>query len=389
MTVTDLVSIDSTGYHYADYPTFLAFVQDTFRGIYGADVYLESDSQDGQWLAVLAQALFDTAAQGAATYSSFSPSGAQGVGLSRVVQINGISRRIPTFSTSDLTIGGTYGTVLTAAVAEDTLGQKWDIADCVIGIGGTVISTATAQDEGAINALAGTITRIFTPTRGWQTVTNVAAATPGDPVETDAELRARQEISTANPSLTVMEGTVGAVANVTGVTSVRGYENPTGTTDGNGIPAHSISIVALGGDAVEIAQTIALHKTPGTGTYGTTSETVTDSRGMPIDIHFYRPVEDRILVAISLTIGSGYSSTYGDLIKAAVADYINSLGIGSTIFINKLIVPASLPGLAAGLTYTINTILISISPASPGSSPIVIPFNEIPTCDVGDVTVST
>src|SRR6185503_10030857 len=96
-----------------------------------------------------------------------------------------------------------------------------------------------------------------------------------------AELRARQVVSTALPSLSVMDGTVGAVANVTGVTRFKGYENDTGSADVNGIPAHSISIVAEGGDSQEIADAIARHKTPGTGTYGTTSVTTYDAQGVP------------------------------------------------------------------------------------------------------------
>ena len=43
--------------------------------------------------------------------------------------------------------------------------------------------------SGAVAALAGTITEINTPTRGWVSVTNPAAATVGTPAETDAELR--------------------------------------------------------------------------------------------------------------------------------------------------------------------------------------------------------
>jgi hypothetical protein len=265
LTVAQLAWIDAMGYHYADYPTFLQFVQQSYQGIYGNDVYLGADSMDGQWTAIEAQALYDTAALGSATYSSFSPISAQGVGLSRLVKINGLAREIPTNSTAILTIVGIAGTVITNGIAVDTLNQQWILPGTVtIPMGGSINVTATSQVQGAIQAAANTITGIYTPTNGWQTVNNAAAATPGSPVEQDGTLRARQIVSTANPSVCVLEGTYGAVANVTGVTATEVWENDTGVPDGNGQPPHSIFVVVKGGSVPAIAQAIQVHKTPGT-----------------------------------------------------------------------------------------------------------------------------
>ena len=344
MTITDLVFIDSTGYHFSDYPTFLQWLQDQYRGIYGADVYLEPDSQDGQFVAILAKAFYDTAALGASVYNSFSNVTAQGVGLSRNVKINGLNREVPSNSSADLLVVGQTGTVITGGIATDVLKQKWDLPDLIIPDAGEITVTAVAELPGAITADANTINQIFTPTRGWQTVNNVAAATPGSPVETDGQLRVRQQISTANPSLTVLDGTIGGVANLSGVTKVRGYENDTGSTDGNGIPAHSISIVVLGGDDMEIANEIALHKTPGTSTYGTTSETVFDAHGMPLTINFYRPTSVTITCTVTITVNLSWSNDYIPLIQQAVADTINQNLIGNTVLITKLFTPAYLTG---------------------------------------------
>ena len=382
MTVNDLVHIDDTGYHYADYPTVLAWLQDQYKGIYGADVYLEADSQDGEFLAVLAKAMYDSFALGASGYNARSPKTAQGVGLSTVVKINGISRRIATNSTVDVLIVGTAGTVITNGIVQDTLNQKWNLpASVTIPGGGSITVTATAQNLGAVSAIANSVNKIFTPTLGWQTVNNPAAATLGAPVEKDAELRARQAISVANPSLTVFEGTVGAVANVSGVTAVRGYENPTGSTDANGVPAHSICVVAANGDALTIAETIALHKTPGTGTFGGVTETVYDSHGMPLSIKFQRPTTATISVRVTLSAGVGWTTDYETLIAKAVADVINAFGIGSTILISKLYAPAYLLGTPAGETYDITLIEIKKNAGSFVTTNIALAFDELPNTD--------
>ena len=382
MNLSDLAFIDSTGYNFPDYPTVLSWLTQKYKDTYGEDVYLEADSQDGSFLAILAQAIYDSLSIGASVYNSQSPLFAQGVGLSTRVKINGISRQVSTNSTADLTIVGTSGTVITNGIATDGLDQKWNLpASVTIPGGGSIVVTATAAISGAVSALAGTITKIFTPTLGWQTVTNAASATLGAPVETDAELRVRQKTSVANPSLTVFDGTKGAVANVAGVTASEGYENDTGSTDGDGIPAHSISIVAAGGDALAIADAIALHKSPGCGTYGTTSETVYDSKGMPNTINFYRPTVQVIKAQVTIAAGVGWSTDFEALIQKAVADTINAFGIGKTILITKLYAPAYLLGTPAGSTFDITSIEIAKFADALGVVNIPLLFNEQPYCD--------
>lgn len=390
MQISDLVFIDPAGYHFADYPSFLLFLQTMYKDIYGQDVNLDPDTQDGQFVAAMAQAFYDTAALGASVFNSFSPTTAQGVGLSRNVKINGLTRHSPSNSTSDLTIVGSAGTVIIDGVAQDTLGQKWNLPHEVdIPIGGSIIVTATAQLPGAITAPANSINKIFTPTLGWQTVNNAAAATPGAPVETDAELRTRQRQSTADPSLTVFEGTIGGVQNLTGVNKVKGYENDTNVTDGNGLPPHSISLVVSGGDAVAIAQEILLHKTPGTQTFGTTTEAVFDSHGMPYNINFFRPEIAEITVQITLATQKGWSADYIQLIKDAVAQAINvDFNIGDTILITRLFNPAYLTGTPASETFDIVDLEIgkNLDPISNVNIPL--DFDEEAVCDANlDITV--
>lgn len=381
MQISDLVFIDAAGYHYSDYPTFLSWVKGEYQRIYGADTYLGPDSQDGQWVAILAQAFFDTAKLGSSSYNSFSPATAQGVGLARNVKINGMLKRVATHSTVELDIVGVNGTALIDCIAVDILQQQWSIPPTTIPFSGTITVTATAISKGAIAALADTITGIFTPTQGWQTVNNAADATVGQPVETDAQLRARQKNSVANPSLTVFEGTVGAVANTMGVTAVQGYENATGSTDGNGLPAHSVAVVASGGLDADVAAAIQVHKTPGTRTFGTTAVTVDDSHGMPIAISFYRPTNATIGVQVTIVELAGWSPDTIALIQKAVSDYVLSIPIGGSVIITKLYVIAYLVGMDAYGTFNIVSIQVKKNAGSFGSSNIVLAFNEITVCN--------
>lgn len=394
MLITDLVYIDNAGYHTSDYPTFLSFVQGIFTGIYGSDIYLGSDAQDGQLCAALAQAFLDTANIGASTYASFSPATAQGLGLSRGVKINGLTRYIASNSSAILTIVGQAGTVITNGIAIDSLQQKWDLpATVTIPTGGSIQVTAIAETIGDITAAAGTINSIFTPTLGWQSVINVAAATVGSPVETDAELRARQATSTANASLTVMAGTLGALGNLTGVTAVKGYENDTDVVDANGLTPHSVCFVVQGGNVTTVAQTIQLHKTPGTNTFAVApnnvTETVSDSQGLPVIINFISPpVEAAITVVVTGGATAAYSADYATAIQTAVAAWINALGIGNRVYYTQLFPIAYLIGTAAYGTFNLETITLAKNGGAAASADVAILFDEIPYCTPSMVTVN-
>lgn len=389
MALTDLIYVDATGLHYPDYDVILATLKDEYRAIYGSDVYLEADSQDGQWLAVNALALFDTIQVAASVYNSFSPATAQSDALSRNVKLNGLRRSVATYSQVDLAIGGTVGTTITDGQAQDTLGQKWNLpSSVVIPISGTITVTATAADIGAIAAAPNTITKIVTVTLGWQTVNNVAAATVGAPVETDAALRRRQALSVALPALSIFDGLVGAIASLIGVTRIKGYENDGDTVDANGIPAHAISMVVEGGISQEIGEVIALKKTPGTGTYGTTSVSTIDSQGLGNVINFYRPTVATISVEVSLTALTGYTTAVGEAIKAAVAADINGLDIGAIVRLTKLYLPANLSGDPSGDTYNVTLLRTKKNAGAFGTSDITLGFNESAMCSAAtDVTL--
>ena len=341
-------TISSTGISAPEYSDILASLQASFQSIYGSDIYIEPDSQDGQMLAVFAQAINDCNQTAIAVYNAFSPTYAQGAGLSSVVKINGIAREIATYSTAVLTIGGQSGTTITNGIVQDQAQNNWALPATVeIPTSGTVSVTATCQTIGEITALPGAISVISNPQPGWQSATNPAAAAAGNPVEMDAALRQRQAISTSLPAQTPLQAIISNVANIVGVGRYDIYENDTSETDGNGVPPHSIAVVVEGGDATAIATTIEQTKSPGTGTYGTTSIIVQDPAGVPVNISFFVLTEVPIYALIDITPKTGYVSTTGTSISEAVSTFIESLSIGTNVNLNKVLAPVGLQGNAA------------------------------------------
>ncbi|MDN8056379.1 baseplate J/gp47 family protein [Burkholderia multivorans] len=390
MTLTTIApTIDANGITAPTYADVFAYLQDQYRSIYGADTYLEPDSQDGQMIGVFAKAISDVNSVAIAIYRSFSPATAQGDALSSNVKINGIARKVASYSSADLVLVGQAGATITNGAAKDTNGVQWLLpATVTIPPSGTITVTATCATIGDVSARAGTINQIATPALGWQSVTNPADAAEGAPVENDAVLRQRQTVSTALPSLTVLDGIIGAVANVSGVTRYVAYENDTSATDANGIPSHSISLVVEGGDATAIANAIAAKKTPGSGTYGTTAVIVTDIYGRPITIRFFRPVAAPIAATVTIKALTGYTSQTGQQIQQAVSDYINGVQIGgglsgSVEWGDALTAANSVGG---GITFKLSGLTLT-GPRGAGTPDVALLFNEAASCTPADVTL--
>lgn len=391
MITSTAAVISATGITAPSYQEILDFLKAQYQSIYGADVYLEPDSQDGQFLSIIAMAINDTNNAAIQVFTSFSPSTAQGAALSSNVKINGIARAASSFSSCDVVIVGQAGTIITGgAIQDDQLQNRWNLpATVTIPLSGQITVTATCATIGAVGAPAGSLTKIATPTRGWQTVTNPSAATPGQPVETDGTLRQRQAVSVALPSRTVLEGTIGAVAAVDGVVRYRAYENDTNVTDSNGIPSHSISLVVDGGDAQAIASAIAAKKTPGTGTYGTTTEIVTDIYGISHPISFFRPSNAAITAAVTIKALTGFTTTVGDAIKQAIADYVNGLELGGgksgSVEWGDAITAANSVG--GGTVYKLAALTLS-GPGGAGSPDVALAFNQAASMTASGVTLT-
>lgn len=393
MTITTVApTIDASGITAPSYADILAFFQGQYALIFGADAYIAPDSQDGQWIAILATAINDCNSAAIEIFNSFSPATAKGRALWANVKINGITVNVATNSTVDVAIGGTVGTSITNGQVRDTVNKNlWALpASVTIPPAGVITVTATAVNPGALTAVAGTVTEIATPTRGWQTVSNAANAAPGDAIETDAELRARQTQSVALPSQTVLEGMVGAVANVPGVTRTLGIENDTNVTDSNGIPAYNTAFVVEGGDVNVIAPAIALKKTLGSPTFGSTSVVITNVFGQPQTIKLSRPVSVPITGVIAVRALTGYTAAIGAAAVQADIDYINDLPLGGGIakaveWGDAIEAAKAVPGSS---TFSLTSLNLKRGAGSPAQADVTLAFNEAASASTATFTIT-
>lgn len=373
--------IDETGIHTPPYTDIRDHLVDAAKRIFGDDIYLGNDSQDYELICEFAEMASDTNDLAIQTYNNRGPLTAIGTGLDGVVKYNGIRRKEETRSICPVILSGEPGTKIYSGIVADEDGMKWGVGDVVLPESGEIEVEAVCRHFGAVYADAGRINKIVTQTRGWLSVLNRVNATPGCSIEADPILRARQSISTANPSRTVLQGIVGGIAALPDVTRYRVYENDTNIPDENGIPGHSNSCVVEGGFDGEIARVIYLRKTPGSGTYGDVAvdiEPPQDEIDKPKPVCFWRPKYIDVHVLVQAKPLAGYVTQMAADIRDNVVRYLNSVTIGESLATSALYVPAmtATPVITAPL-FSIHDLLIGMDPDNLSSDDLPIRFNEV------------
>ncbi|HEY3987933.1 MAG TPA: hypothetical protein VGM02_01460 [Acidobacteriaceae bacterium] len=385
-------TITAAGLQIPAYADIIAYYVAAKQSIYGSTIYLGEDSPDYQEISAFAAKVNDVMQAVQLVYNARSPITAVGSDLDSVVKLNGLVRGGATQSTCPVTLSGTAGSTITNGVCTDQAGNSWALpASITIGSGGTANATATCATPGPISASVNTITSIATPTAGWTSVTNNAAATLGQLVEADSALRARQAISVALPGLTMLQSTIAAIAATTGVTRYLALENPSGAVDSYGNPAHSITAVVEGGTDADVAQAIYSKRGIGCFTNGTTTISVSDPvNGTAIPISFDRPTYVPIFVTMTVHGQSGFSSSTLTAIQTAIVNYLNSLQIGESLnysaiyFAAQSVMPnPSLP------QFSVRSVAIGTAASPTGMSDISINFNEVAQGVIANVSVST
>lgn len=382
-----MTALTSTGFTRSRLDERLAQLKEAMRAIFGEEINLDPDTIDGQTLGIYAESISNLDQLAEDTYQGGRPSSASGVHLSRIVQYNGIRRKGGTYSIVPVRCGGTAGTLILAnSLVTDPSGTTVfkTLEDATIGGGGTVDVDCQAATKGAVVAAAGTLTKIGTPTYGWQTVTNPTDAIPGTDEETDEALRQRRAASTATPSQAVIDAIHGAILNITDVTQARVFENDQDEVDGDGLPPHSIYCVVEGGADADIAQAIWIRKTAGTTMVGDESVVAYDSQGGPHTVKFSRPQDVNVYVTVNLTTRTGWPTDGLQRIKdALVAWGLAEQQIGEELIHSRLYSPVNtVPG------FSIDSLYIGTSPTPSGTSNITVPFDGLARLDSSRITVN-
>ena len=154
--------------------------------------------------------------------------------------------------------------------------------------------------------------------------------------ETDAGARRRILTALAAGGNTMAENIQAEILKVPDVRQAQVHVNDTNATDEKGVSAHSICCVVEAGKKADIAAAIFRKKAPGIGTHGTTTVSVTDGNGTSHAVRFSRPAESAVNIYMDITAYDGYDPATTDVIRQALADYLNGFQIGQSLVVPQL-----------------------------------------------------
>ena len=373
----------------------LTEVNSAVKSIFGENLNVSPESPDGQINGSIAESNANLWEIANASFDSFNPSAATGVALSNLVQLNGITRFAATFSSSLVAVVGSQGTVIPAGSlisTSDTGDQFATDIEVTIPVGGTINVLAFALVTGPINALSGTLTIIDSPVTGWDTVNNASDAILGGNEETDAELRVRREQSVARDAQAIVDAIFAEVRAIPSVSEVVVLENDTNVgPDANGLPAHSVHVIAVGGSDQDIGEAIFLKKTLGATSFGTTTVQVGDGQGIPHDISFSRPTVIPIFIVVNLTTFSGYPADGDGQIKQAIVDYAEgNLVVGRGFFLGNDVIHSEIYTPINSIAgHTVDSMFAKISDPADQTSDIAIAVGETSQFIISNITVNS
>jgi len=386
--------VSSTGFKRKRLNLLLEELNSEVKAIFGDNFNVSPESPDGQVNGVISESNANLWELAEEAYNAFNPKAASNVSLSNLVQLNGITRFAATASRVELTISGDSGTSIIAGSfigdVEETIIFSTD-ETVLIPSGGSVVVQATTTVTGPRPALADTITEIITPVTGWDSVTNDDPAVLGTDLETDSDLRARRERSVARDAQAVIDAIFAEIRSIVGVTQLLVLENDTNVgPDANGLPAHSINAIVLGGQDQAIAKAIFLKKTLGATSFGNTSTVITDDQSIEHTVSFSRPTAIDIYVIVNLTTFANFPVDGQDLIKQAIINYSQGLliegrdfSLGDNVINSQLYSPVNtIQG------HTVDSLFIGTSSGPTSSADIAIAINEISVFLEAKITVN-
>lgn len=338
--------LNSDGLQTATQAELYATLSAAMQQIYGADINLDSDSPDGQWLNIIIQAVLDLEDLLTQIYNGFDPDNAIGVTLDQRCAINGVVRQAGTFTITNITLVNSqsvnlYGQDQTAQpiyTISDSAGNLWELTTTQLGLAaGSHVLVFEAAIPGAQLTIPNTITIPVTIVLGVTSVNNPTTYTTlGVNEESDAALRVRRLQSVSLASQGYLAGLLAALENTPGVTAAFVYENVTNTTDGDGVPGHSIWVIVAGSATnAAIAQVIYDKRNAGAGMFGSVSYTITQVDGSLFTVYWDDVVAEPLFIKFTATSLNGTNPPNIAAIRSGLpAIYLP--GVNAEVNINQL-----------------------------------------------------
>ena len=298
-------------------------------------------------------------------------------------------RKDAVFGYATVTAYGVVGTQIPSGFKVSNGEQIFQTnSDYEIGANGEVEMLVTATEINEKSALANTITTQITPILGVERVTNQSASIAGIAKETDTAFYKRCVSYNSLYKNSSFRSIMANVAQVSGVTKINGYENPTSDEvvfKNETFAPHSFGVVCIGGDDTEIAEVIRKTKSIGSYAQGTTAINFTDEKYQTVStFRFYRPVATPLEFSVKARLYKQSPNAYEQIIKDGLKLFVDNLQIGD--YFTQPQVSQWLNNYVSG--FDIVDLKIAFKNGTLGYNPITMTFLQNATIAESDIAVT-
>lgn len=319
-----------------DLEDIIADITARLQYIYGADINVEQNSPDGQFINILAQAKKDILDLCVQYYNNCNTEMVVGIPQQILYQLNGLTIKAYSYSYVyvNVTVSGNVNLKgldenldnpeATGYTVSDSNGNRWILAESQTLSPGTYLLNFRAAELGNVTALPNTITIMETIIPGIQGVNNPANNyETGGTGETESEFRQRRNISTSMPSRGFEDSTEAQLLTLSTVTQAKVYSNRNNAT-ANTIPAHTVWVIVEGGNTADIANIIYNNIPPGIPMKGSLSATITRPNGSTDTVYYDTSSPVNLYIQANIKLISGAVDT--DYLKQELAKTTFAIG---------------------------------------------------------------
>lgn len=297
-----MLKITDTGVTVPTLDEIIEAESDGYKSIYGQDIVITPNSPDGQRIGLEAQARKDAYDSLAYAVQMHDPQYAVGKWADNIAKLTGIRRGAGEYTISpDVKITTDKAINLNAGAVFTHGGNNWILDSAVTLLSGDNYVNLRSEFYGVVPLPTDSFLEPVQIVSGMKLVTSTKAVINGRLGQSTASLMLDRERKLAINNTHDREGIEGSILDVDGVLDAVVLENNTNITDTDGVPAHSINAIVLGGADQDIATTIQKKIIGGgCGTFGSESVTLTNYRGRDRVINFDRPTIKNIVVVVNV-----------------------------------------------------------------------------------------
>lgn len=372
---------DSSGIVLDKYAEIKTTMQEAAKLEFGDSVDLAEDSFFGHMIEVVSLEQSKTNEVVQFVSDGRSIEAATGTALDGLVGVVGQTRSSDSYST--ITDGVQLTAIKATTVPAGTLyktatGISFATDEALVfTAAGTDTVSATCTIVGANQVAIGELNTIGSSITGISAVTNTVAAVPGSKRQTDSELKSSHSSALETSGEDDSAGIYEALAEISTVTASKVIDNDTSATV-DGVPAHYIRVIVIGGTDAEIGDAIWNNKTQTVGTFGAESVVAYNSTtGQTKTINFTRGTYESIYIKINITKQPAFPTDGETTIKEAFATIFAGKRLGDDVVYNELL----------GAVYSVagvqlNSLYSGIVNPPTGVVDITMDNTEYPTLDI-------